>query len=126
MIFLMLGQILFANELEFLHSLDEAKQEAQQEQKAVLIMFTQEGCPTCEYMKDIAFADEILSSYMQTNFILVELDINTQALPEGLKVFGTPTFYVLNYNGQKVGRQFAGGAKASEFLKILKEYKKQL
>lgn len=125
-ILLFLITFIHAEELNFFTSLEQAKQEAQREEKPLLVMFTQVGCPACEYMKDVVFEDEILSSYMFTQFVLVELDINTQSIPQGLKVYGTPTFYVLKANGEKVGRQFVGGAKAPAFLKILKEYKAQL
>ncbi|RXJ53777.1 thioredoxin family protein [Candidatus Marinarcus aquaticus] len=125
-IFLFLAAIIHAQELTFFTSLEQAQQEAQREKKPLLIMFTQERCSACEYMKERVFEDEMLSSYMHTQFVLLELDINKQNIPMGLKVYGTPTFYVLNQNGQKVGRQFVGGAQAPAFLNVLKQYKAQL
>lgn len=125
-LFLIVVSVMCANDLEFMYSLKDAKVQAQQEQKAILVMLTQEGCPACEYMKEVVFEDEILASYMRSYFVLVELDINKDVVPKELKVFGTPTFYVLNYQGEKIGRQMVGGAQAPAFLDVLKEYKKRL
>lgn len=125
-LFLLLAAFIHAQELTFLTSLEQAQQEALREKKPLLIMFTQEGCSACEYMKKRVFEDEMLSSYMHTQFVLLELDIHQHTIPLGLKVYGTPTFYVLNPNGEKVGRQFVGGAQAPAFLNVLKQYKAQL
>ncbi len=62
-------------------------------------------------------------SYMKANFILVKLDINNDTIPSYLKAYGTPTFYVLNQNGEKIGRQIVGGGTAEAFLKLLQSYK---
>lgn len=120
---LVMANILHATPIESVKSLEIGMQEATKQNKRVLVMLTQEGCPTCEYMNDVAFADAVLESYLTTHFILVKLDINNDTIPLNLKVYGTPTFYILNQNGEKIGRQIAGGGTASEFLKLLQSYK---
>jgi hypothetical protein len=59
---------------------------------------------------------------MQQNFLLVKLDINKDTIPSYLKVYGTPTFYVLNPQGEKQGRPIVGGGTSDAFLKLLKTY----
>lgn len=111
-------------ELTFSNNLERAKQDASQKSQKILLMFFQEGCPTCEYMEDIAFHDAILANHIRQNFILVKLDINKDTIPSHLKVYGTPTFYVLNPQGEKQGRPIVGGGTAEAFLKLLKTYQK--
>ena len=113
--------VLNANELIFLNFYD-AKKEAIKVNKPILLMFTQENCPTCEYMENVAFNDALLSHYMQQNFLLVKLDINKDTIPSYLNVYGTPTFYVLNPQGEKQGRPIVGGGTPEAFLKRLKTY----
>lgn len=121
--FLLCTTLLLAfEELTFLNNLENAKQEAVQKNQKVLLMLSQEGCPTCEYMLNVAFHDDVLANHMQQNFILVKLDINKDTIPSHLKVYGTPTFYVLNPNGEKQGRPIVGGGTAEAFLKLLKTY----
>ncbi len=114
--------VLNANELIFLTHFENAKKEAVKINKPILLMFTQENCPTCEYMENIAFDDAILANYMQQNFLLVKLDINKDTIHSYLKVYGTPTFYVLNPQGEKQGRPIVGGGTSDAFLKLLKTY----
>ncbi len=114
--------LLHANEVVFIHNFELAKQEAQQKEKNILLMLSQEGCPTCEYMENVAFHNAILVNHMQQNFLLVKLDINKDTIPSNLKVYGTPTFYVLNPQGEKQGRPIVGGGTAEAFLKLLKTY----
>lgn len=117
--------ISFANDLEWSDSFQTAKNEAQSLDKLILVMFTQEECSTCEYMKEVTFENEVLSEYMQNSFILLEVDMYDKKALEHLKVYGTPTTYILDKEGNKIGRQIIGGATAPAFLKVLKEYKEK-
>lgn len=114
--------LLASNEMIFINNLELAKQQAVQKNKKILLMLTQESCPTCEYMENIAFEDKILAHYMQQNFLLVKLDINKDTIPSYLNVYGTPTFYVLTSQGEKQGRPIVGGGTAEAFLQRLKTY----
>ncbi len=55
--------LLYGNELNYLKSIEEAKAAAIKNNKSILIMLTQEGCPTCEYMEEVAFANESFKLY---------------------------------------------------------------
>lgn len=115
--------LIYGNELNYLKNIEMAKEKAVQDNKSILIMLTQEGCPTCEYMEEVAFDDANLVSYLNANFILVKLDINNDKIPPYIKAYGTPTFYILNQHGEKIGRQIVGGGTAEAFLKLLQSYK---
>ncbi|MFA7084948.1 MAG: thioredoxin family protein [Arcobacteraceae bacterium] len=116
---------LCANELNFSNKLIFSQEEAVTKNKKILVMFTQENCPTCEYMESVAFEDALLANYMNKQFILVKLDINKDTMPQDLNVYGTPTFYILNAQGQKQGRPIVGGGTPQAFLTLLKSYQKQ-
>lgn len=113
---------LFANDVNWSVSFYQAKYDAKKEEKLIMVMFTQPDCPACEYMEDIVFDTEEVSDYLNLNYKSVKIDISEKA-PMGLKAYGTPTFYFLDKSGKKLGRQFVGGVKKADFLKILKEYK---
>lgn len=78
-------------------------------------MFTQENCPTCEYMKDVTFQDEYILNYLQTNFILVQKDIKQKEKLANLKVYGTPTTYIFSKEALQIGRQIIEGATSTFF-----------
>lgn len=114
---------LFANDLDWSKSFFNAKKEALTENKMIFVMFTQEDCPACDYMKDVVFENEELAEYMQTNFILVEVNMHDKKELSHLKVYGTPTTYIFTKEAKQIGRQIVGSASAKIFLKTLKNYK---
>ena len=123
-LFLISVTFLFSTELKYIKTFDEAKNISKTDNKMILVMFTMDGCPACEYMKDVAFANETLSAYLQNYFVIYEVDYNKKdTYPQGLNPFGTPTFYILDSEGNKKGRAIVGGATAQVFLDKLKEYK---
>lgn len=123
---LLFSLALAAQDIPWIKSYDEAKTIAQNEGKTIMIMFSQAGCPTCDYMKDVAFKDEALADYIRFYFVPVEIDIYEQEVPDGFRFRGTPTFYFTDHTGKKVARKIAGGAKAETFLKELRHIRKNL
>jgi thioredoxin-related protein len=121
--FMILFGLSFANDLDWADSFTAAKQQAAKEDKLIMVMVSQVDCRSCEYMKEVAFDDETLADYMETNFVMLELDMNARTELKELKVFGTPTTYIFKSNGDKIGRQIIGRAAAPAFLKKLQEYK---
>ena len=118
---LSMALLLFAADFDWL-GYKEALKKARKLHKPIMVMITQKGCPTCEYMDDVAFEDEELVDFIEYNFIPVKLSIQ-EAKKVGLKAYGTPTFYFLDANGSKIARPLAGGATAKNFLAKLKEIK---
>jgi thioredoxin-related protein len=125
-IFLLLSLIssLLMAELEWAPSYDKALEKASKEGKLVMVMLSQEGCPACEYMKDIVFEEDSVTEEMKMGFIPVYIDIHNDFVPSGLGYIGTPTFHFLDADGKKVGR-LDGGANAVEFTAKIREVKKE-
>jgi len=120
---LFLSFCLFANELKFYNSIDTVVVEAKKSEKSILLFLTQEGCPACEYMKDVVFEDEIVKNHLNSSFLVVEYDIHKNGTPKGFKAYGTPTIYFLDSDKKEITRKVVGAKNKNEFLEILKKVK---
>jgi thiol-disulfide isomerase/thioredoxin len=121
---LALTTTLLMAELNWTRSYDTALEQAQKENKLVMVMLTREGCPACEYMKDIVFEDDNVMTEVEMGFVPVEIDIEAQLVPSGLGYIGTPTFHFLKPDETKVARQ-DGGANVKDFTDKLREAKRE-
>ena len=101
----------------------DAYDNAKSEKKLVMVMLSREGCPGCEYMKNIVFEDKEVSKLLNDGFISVELDVGQDFIPEELEYFATPTFYFLDAN-EKILKRINGGERTEEFIKTLQEVQK--
>ncbi|MCH9814231.1 MAG: thioredoxin family protein [Epsilonproteobacteria bacterium] len=117
---------LFAVDFDFFTDYEKALTKSQTDQKIVMLMISSNECPMCNYMKNTVFEAESVVNYIEANYHLVEMQIEEKRYPEQFKAFATPTFYFIDPKTEKkIGRQFIGGAKPSEFLAKLKEIKKK-
>ncbi|NWF65997.1 MAG: thioredoxin family protein [Campylobacterales bacterium] len=120
---LFLSLTLFASELKFYNSMDTSLIDAKKSEKNILLFLTQEGCPACEYMKDVVLEDEVVKNYLLNNFLVVEYDINKDGTPKGFKAYGTPTIYFLDSDKKEIAKKVVGARQKSDFLEILKKVK---
>jgi len=116
-VLLILATSLFAG-IELVSNLDEAKKLAKKENKIIMMEITQPGCPACEYMEFVVFEDPLIEKEIGEHFISVEYD--KQKVPDGFRVFGTPTIYFLNADGAKFTSAQIGAANVKKFMKKLK------
>ena len=114
--------VLFGGQLSFEHSYKAAVQKAIQEKKELMMIYSAPWCPECSYMKDVAFNKPKLNSYLQNNFVLLDLNVDKDELPKGFDYVGIPTFFILNSSEKRVGK-LVGGDKSQKFLERLKEIK---
>ncbi|WP_353662739.1 DUF255 domain-containing protein [Hydrogenimonas sp. SS33] len=122
LILLLAFSAVIATDFDWAPNLKSAEKEAAKENKLVFLMFSQKTCRICNYMKEKVFEDESVVNFITLHFVPVEIDINEAKVPEGFRVIGTPTFYILKPDGEPVGRPIVGGAKAPAFLKKLEGY----
>ncbi len=109
-------------ELNWVNSYDAALETAKKEGKMVMVMLSSEGCPACEYMKDIVFDDDNVIEELHMAFVPVHIDIHAQMVPSGLGYIGTPTFHFLTAEGKKIDR-IDGGANVVDFTTKMREVK---
>lgn len=125
---LILTASLFA-EPKWTHSYEQAKTQALESHKAVMVMLSLEGCDACWYMENIVFEDKVMKSLIMDNFIPVYLDIKEDEIPEHFVFIGTPTFYFTRANGEKLGHRINGASNVKDFTSkinaILDELKQQ-
>ena len=70
-------------------------------------------------MKQAVFPQKKVSTFLNKHFVLIMLNANDK-LPNGYNFMGTPTFYVINESGKKMG-MILGGSNADNFIKKLKD-----
>lgn len=110
-------------ELNWADSYDAAREQAAKEGKLVMVMLSSEGCPACEYMKDIVFDEDSVIDELHMSFVPVMVDIHNDFVPSGMGYIGTPTFHFVTADGKKVGR-LDGGANIPDFTAKMREVKK--
>jgi len=91
---LLLASSLLAD-LNWMKDLDDAYDKAEVENKIVMVILVQQGCPACKYMEDIVLKDKDVIQIFNKNFIGVLLDIHHDSVPLELEHFVTPTIYFL-------------------------------
>jgi len=98
--------------------------------KAVLVMFEQEGCPGCLYMKRNILNRKDVQDYYRANFTNLSIDIwssvpvrdfadrehTEKAFAQASKVKGTPTFVFFDLSGNEATRVLGTVETADEFL----------
>lgn len=117
LVLLMMLTSLFA-EVKYTEMFD-AYDIAEKENKLVLVMLSQKGCPGCQYMENVVFANKDISEYLAKEYITVHLDVHEDAVPMELEHFATPTFYFLDAE-ENILKRLDGGENAKDFLITLK------
>ena len=98
--------------------------------KALMVMFEQEGCPGCFYMKRNILNRKDVQDYYRANFANLTLDIwssvpvrdfgdreqTEKAYAQAAKIKGTPTFVFYDLQGHEVVRILGTIETADEFL----------
>lgn len=124
LLFLALTLSLLAANINWAPSYKTALEIAKKENKPIMMMLSQPSCPACVQMKNIFKSDELLANEINSKFIPVEVNIYKDEWNQKFRAFATPTFYFIDKNENKIGRQFVGGAEASDFMKVLKDAQK--
>ncbi|GEM_PF-255096 len=122
---LLVGMILAAGtlcaELDWI-GYDEALTRAEDDGKIVMVMLSQEGCDACWYMDEVVFEDENVAAEIEMDFIPVHFDIKKDTIPKQFTYIGTPTFYFLTAQGDKIER-LNGAANVKDFTDYIRDVK---
>ena len=70
-------------------------------------------------MKQVVFTQKKVTSYLESNFVLVMLDIKKDKLPKEYSFVGIPTYIVIGEDGKKLGT-LVGSMSADKFLNSFK------
>ncbi len=118
----LLSTLLYSNELKTIDTYKKALPIAQDENKTVLFMTSIEGCPVCDYMKDIVFEREKVINYLNQNYVVVIRDAEKQTYPNRFYTRDMPTFYFVDPKSEKeIRAPKAGGSTPEKFLSVLQK-----
>lgn len=101
-----------------------AHKKAKEQNKVLLIMMEKHGCPNCGYMKNIVFEKEEILNYVNENYIVTLLDVNSRNYPKRFISPRAPTFFFIDPTTDKEIREHkVGGSRPEKFMKELTEVK---
>ncbi len=101
-----------------------AKKHAKEQHKILLIMIYKDGCPNCNYMKNIVFEREKVLNYMNENYVALLLNSKDRYYPKRFISPRSPTFFFLNpYTEKELRERKVGGSRPEKFLQELTEVK---
>lgn len=104
----------------WLTSLEDAKTEALNLRKPILLQFEMEGCGGCKKLYEGTYTDAKVAQEMQAWFVLLKMDlIKEREIRRELSAYWTPSFYFLDQNGKSYYK-FNGYLPAVEFRTLLR------
>lgn len=104
------------NTTDFQKAIDDA----QKQNKTIMLVFDQKGCYYCDLFKEDVLSNSEVISELNEDYITVIIDVNQQPqLASKYKVYGTPTIVFIDANENQIDR-IEGYVDADEFLDILK------
>jgi thioredoxin-related protein len=113
------------------------KQQAQKENKVVLMDFTgSDWCPPCKALKKNVFNSADFAKFAEQKLVLMELDFpndkskltkeieaSNEKMSKKFKITGYPTIIVLDRTGKEVGRSVGyGGETPAAYIKKLEGF----
>lgn len=116
-----LSTLIIGGELKTVDTYKKAIDVAKDENKTILFMTSIEGCPVCDYMKDVVFEREQVINYLDMNYVVVIRDVETQVYPKRFHTRDMPTFYFVNPENEKeIRAPKVGGSTPEKFLSVIK------
>lgn len=109
--------------INFEKDYNKALEKSKSENKELLVMISSKTCPECNYMKKHIFTQDEVSNYINKNYVAVDLDIKDKNIPEQMKFWGIPRFYISN-DGDNVIKKKMGGMKKEQFLDFVSKIDK--
>lgn len=104
------------------YSYKEAVELQKQNKKIIMIEVVKTGCHYCEDMERDVFKNKEMSEWLKERFIPVRINLNEEALPLGIKVQFTPTFYFVDED-KKILKTIPGSWNIQDFKDLTKGIK---
>ena len=106
------------------HSYEEAAKIARREGKIIVIEGFIPFCRGCIRMDREVMVEEKVRKALNKDFVFVKKNLLVEKLPLGMKRLGTPSFYFIDPEGDKVLEMVQGFGTADEFIELLESVKK--
>jgi thiol:disulfide interchange protein len=101
----------------------EALEVAKRENKIVMIEGFITYCRGCIKMDREVFIDKRVKEALEKDFVVTKINVLGEKLPLGLKSLGTPSFYFIANDGERVIDEVVGTGSVEEFLELLEDIK---
>lgn len=119
---LIFSTFMFAQGINWVYDLEEAKAIAKKEDKIVMMFISMQTCPVCDFMKEKVFTVKEIEDYLDKNMVMLHVDLDMDEIPMGLECIGTPTTYFIRPDGSLIGKAILGATKAPYYIKKLQPY----
>ena len=119
LILILFSAWLFA--LEFTTDYKGALEQAQKQQKTILVVVTQNNCNWCDKLKSKTLEDKKIAAVLKKSYIVVVLNKDTQELPQAVKARVAPTTFIINAKEEKLGRPMVGYFTPDIFLDFVED-----
>jgi len=86
--------------------------------KLMMIKLTSEDCHFCKKMDKKVLVDKEVKSFLDKNFVLLNIDVKNEELPLPLDYSVTPTFFFIDKNENIIYR-IQGSWNKKDFLELL-------
>lgn len=105
-------------------TLEQAKQQAQKDEKILLMDFTASWCPPCKRMESTTWVDEEVKNWIKENAIAVQFDVDKEEkASESMSIEAMPTVILFSPKSTKEFGRKVGYMSAPDLLRWLKEAK---
>lgn len=116
----------FAKAYGYETSYQEAHLKAIQSNKPMMILFVTTSCPWCQKLENQTLKKDPIAKLIQTHFIPVFLDKETDDFPKALMPMVVPTIVFLDPKEEKKFDEIIGYKPSDEFLSFLERIIKKV
>jgi len=109
------------NTLGYLSNFNEAIELAKKENKMVMLIMTEDGCPWCENLKERVLIQEEVSHRIKNEFIALILNKDMDIYPSYYETKYTPTTFFIDAQTQEEVWSNIGYVNPKEFLVVLND-----
>lgn len=126
-VLLLLTSLCFGNEESFekqfhyFTSYQDAHAKALQTHKPLMVLFVTTSCPWCKKLENQTLKKESVDTFIQTHFIPVFINKDTDTFPKFLSPIVSPTIFFVEPKEEKQFYDILGYKPAVEFLELLEE-----
>lgn len=104
---------------------EEAREKALNENKPLFILFVTSTCPWCKKLENQTLSKPSIDALIQSNFVPLLLDKETDSFPKEMDPQVVPTIYFLHPKDEKSFGQIIGYKPQQEFLELLQKANKK-
>ena len=108
------------------YSYDEALKIARKHKKIILIEGYLPFCRGCIWMDRNVMVEPEVKAVLNKDFVLVRKNLLIEKLPLGMKRLGTPSFYFIAPDGERIIDMVEGTGTKEEFLSLLASIKERV